>query len=234
MLPAVMTPDPPLPASARETLRCASAVTRRGDEDIGYSRSMLPQATPPDSLPRRAARAMLRLIGWRTILVWPPEPRGVIMVYPHTSNWDFILGLLFRLEHALPASWVGKREMFPGPFLRWFGRIGGIPVDRRRAHGFVEQLLAEFRSREWMWLAITPEGTRSRTDYLKSGFYQLAVEGDLPVALGYIDYGARIVGIDTYLRMTGDRDADLARIREFYADKRARRPEHAGDLRFRR
>jgi 1-acyl-sn-glycerol-3-phosphate acyltransferase len=182
---------------------------------------------------RRAALGLLALFGWRTVLVWPPEPKGVIVVYPHTSNWDFVLGVLYRVGHALPASWVGKREMFRGPFRRWFARIGGIPVDRRKAQGFVDQLLAEFAQRDWMWLAITPEGTRSRTDYVKSGFYQLAVKGHMPVALGYIDYGSRTVGIDTYLHMSGDPDADMARIREFYAGKRGRRQDLAGELRLR-
>jgi len=185
------------------------------------------------SLWRRAALGLLALFGWRTVLVWPPEPKGVIMVYPHTSNWDFVIGVLFRVGYALPASWVGKIEMFRGPFRKWFGRIGGIPVDRRRARGFIDQLLAEFGSRDWMWLAITPEGTRSHTDYLKPGFYQLALAGDLPVALAYIDYGARTVGIDTYVRMTGDREADMARIREFYAGRRGRRDDLAGELRLR-
>lgn len=185
----------------------------------------------PSGLWRRAALGLLALFGWRTVLVWPTEPRGVIMVYPHTSNWDFVIGVLFRIGHALPASWVGKVEMFRGPFRKWFGRIGGIPVDRRRARGFIDQLLAEFRSRDWMWLAITPEGTRSHTDYLKSGFYQLALAGDLPVALAYIDYGARVAGIDTYVRMTGDRDADMARIRDFYAGRRGRRHDLAGEIR---
>jgi 1-acyl-sn-glycerol-3-phosphate acyltransferase len=195
-----------------------------------------PLAAPPRPSPsrlHRAALGLLAMFGWRTVFVWPSEPKGVIVVYPHTSNWDFIIGLLFRIGHALPASWVGKTEMFRGPFRRWFGRLGGIPVDRRRARGFVDQLLAEFARRDWMWLAITPEGTRSRTEHLKSGFYQLAREGDMPIALGYIDYGSRTVGIDTYLRMSGDQDADMARIREFYADKRGRRPELAGEIRLR-
>ena len=85
-----------------------------------------------------------------------------------------------------------------------------------------------------MWVAIAPEGTRSHTDHLKSGFYQIAVAADVPVALAYIDYGTKTLGIDTYLRMTGDRDVDIAKIREFYANKRGHRPELAGELRLRR
>jgi 1-acyl-sn-glycerol-3-phosphate acyltransferase len=189
---------------------------------------------PRLSLLRRAALGLLRLVGWRSVMVWPPEPRGVIIVYPHTSNWDFVIGMLFRIGHGLPANWIGKTEMFPWPFTGLLKWLGGIPVDRKRAAGVLDALLEEFRRRDWIWVAITPEGTRSHTEHIKSGFYQLAVAADVPVALGYIDYGSRTVGIDTYLRMSGDREADLAKIGEFYAGKRARRPELAGDLRFRR
>jgi len=193
----------------------------------------VPAPTPALFL-RRIALGLLSLVGWRTSFVWPPEPRGVIIVYPHTSNWDFPLGMLFRIGHGLPANWVGKTEMFRPPFGGVLKRVGGIPLDRQRTAGFIEALVAEYRARDWMWLSIAPEGTRSHTDHLKAGFYTLAVAADVPVALGYIDYATRTVGIDTYLRMTGDRDADMARIRAFYADKRGRRPEHAGELRLRK
>lgn len=191
--------------------------------------------TAPGSSPlRRAALGLLRLFGWRSLLVWPPEPKGVIMVYPHTSNWDFILGMLFKIGNGLPANWIGKTEMFPPPFTGLLKWLGGIPVDRRQAAGFIEALVEEFRSRDWMWVAIAPEGTRARTDHIKSGFYQIAVAADVPVALAYIDYATRTVAIDTYMRMTGDRDADMAKIRDFYASKRGRHPELAGELRLRR
>jgi 1-acyl-sn-glycerol-3-phosphate acyltransferase len=183
---------------------------------------------------RRAALGLLALAGWRSVLVWPTEPRGVIIVYPHTSNWDFIIGMLFRIGHGLPANWIGKSEMFRRPFKGMLERFGGIPVDRRRAAGFVDVLLEEFRRRDWVWVAIAPEGTRSRTNHLKSGFYQLAVAAGVPVALGYIDYGRRTVGIDTYLRMTGDPEVDLGRIGDFYATKRGRHPALAGEIRLRR
>jgi 1-acyl-sn-glycerol-3-phosphate acyltransferase len=191
-----------------------------------------PEARPRTRL-QRTALSLLRMMGWRSVLVWPSEPRGVILVYPHTSNWDFVIGVLFRIGNALPASWIGKTEMFRPPFRGLLQRIGGIPVDRRRAAGFVPALLEEFRRRDWMWVAIAPEGTRSYTDHLKSGFYQIALRAGIPIGLGYIDYGTRTVGIDTYLNLSGDRDADLDRIRDFYADKRGRRPELAGNLRLR-
>jgi 1-acyl-sn-glycerol-3-phosphate acyltransferase len=186
------------------------------------------------SLWRRALLGLLGLCGWRTVFVWPPEPKGIIVVYPHTSNWDFPIGLAFRIGHALPANWIGKIEMFPRPFRGLLERLGGIPVDRRRASGFVDAMVREYGRRDFMWVAITPEGTRSHTDHLKSGFYQLALAANLPVALAYIDYGTRTAGIDTYVRFTGDQERDLEVLRRFYATKRGCRPELAGDIRFKR
>jgi 1-acyl-sn-glycerol-3-phosphate acyltransferase len=194
-------------------------------------------APPPrlrPSLLRRSALGLLRLAGWRSVMVWPSEPKGVIIVYPHTSNWDFILGMLFKVGYDLPANWVGKAEMFPWPFTGLLKWLGGIPLDRKRTKGFLEALLDEFRRRDWIWVAIAPEGTRSHTDHLKSGFYQVAVAADVPVALAYIDYGTKTLGIDTYVRMSGDRETDMATLRDFYSGKRGRRPELAGELRLRR
>jgi 1-acyl-sn-glycerol-3-phosphate acyltransferase len=182
---------------------------------------------------RKVCLGLLRLCGWKTSLVWPPEPHGLIVVYPHTSNWDFIIGVLFRIGHGLPARWMGKDTMFRWPFGGLLRRIGGVPINRRERSGLITALLAEFRSRDWMWLAVAPEGTRAYTDHVKSGFYQIARAADLPIGLGYIDYGRRQVGIDTYVRMTGDVEQDLATLRAFYADKQARDPTLAGELRFR-
>lgn len=182
---------------------------------------------------QRVAYALLRAVGWR--LAWEPLPtaRGIVVVYPHTSNWDFPIGLLFKIAVGLPARWVGKDSLFRWPFRGLLVALGGIPVNRRERSGFVNSLLAEFASNERLWLALAPEGTRSYTDHWKSGFYQLAVAAALPVGFGYIDYGTRTVGIDTYAKMSGDPERDLATIRAFYAGKRGRRPALAGDIRLR-
>lgn len=195
---------------------------------------MEPSHPPTDasapSILRRLAGAVLRAIGWNSVLVPPPAPKGIIVVYPHTSNWDFIIGVLYKVGVGLPARWMGKDTLFRWPLRRLFVRLGGIPINRRERSGFVAALLAEFDRQDWMWLAVAPEGTRSRTDHWKSGFYRIAVAGKLPVGLGYIDYPTRTIGIDTYLELTGDPEQDFARIRAFYADKRGRRPGNAGDI----
>ncbi|MBS0374224.1 MAG: 1-acyl-sn-glycerol-3-phosphate acyltransferase [Proteobacteria bacterium] len=194
---------------------------------------MTARPPPRPALAQRAARALLRAAGWR--LAWAPLPaaRGIVVVYPHTSNWDFPIGLLFKIAVGLPARWVGKDSLFRWPFRGLLIRLGGIPVNRRERTGFVDSLLAQYSSNERLWLAMAPEGTRSYTDHWKSGFYQLAVAASLPVGLGFIDYATRTVGIDTYAKMSGDPVRDLATIRAFYVGKRGRRPALAGEIRLR-
>jgi 1-acyl-sn-glycerol-3-phosphate acyltransferase len=189
------------------------------------------QHRPP--IAQRCARALLTAFGWRSVFVPPPAPKGIIVVYPHTSNWDFIVGVLYKIGVGLPARWMGKDTLFRWPVRALFLRIGGIPINRRERTGFVNTLLAEFAKHDWMWLAVAPEGTRARTDHWKSGFYQIAVAGGLPVGLGYIDYATHTVGVDTYLNLSGDPLQDFARIRAFYADKRGRRPENESEIRLR-
>lgn len=183
------------------------------------------------TLKQRAARALLDLIGWHRVLVPLPGPKGIIVVYPHTSNWDFIIGVLYKVEHRLPVRWMGKHTLFRWPLRRLFLHLGGIPIRRGANSGAVDAMLAEFARNDWMWLVVTPEGTRARTNHWKSGFYRIALAGNLPVGLGFIDYGARMIGIDTYLDLSGDADRDFERIVKFYADKRGRHPENQGDIR---
>lgn len=192
-----------------------------------------PPAAGRPTLIQRLAAALLEASGWRSVFAPPPAPKGIIVVYPHTSNWDFIVGVLFKFAVGLPARWMGKDSLFRWPLRRLFLRMGGIPINRRERSGFVATLLEEFRRKEWMWLAVAPEGTRSKTDHWKSGFYQIALAGKLPVGLGFIDYSTRTVGIDTYVEMTGDPEADFARIRAFYDGKRGRRPQAEGEIRLR-
>ncbi len=192
----------------------------------------VPARRPPTAAERWAER-LLAALGWRVDVTWPPVPKCVIVVYPHTSNWDFVYGYLARLAASIPVQWIGKDELFRGPLDRVFRRMGGIPVNRREHTGLIAQLAAEMARRPWSWLVIAPEGTRARTDHWKSGFYRLALEAKVPVGLAYIDYARRTVGLDTYLTLTGDEEADLARIRSYYRDKVGKRPDQAGEIRFR-
>ncbi len=185
------------------------------------------------TLAQRLSLLTLRLSGWRGVFVPPPCAKGIILVYPHTSNWDFPTAILYKITTGLPLRWLGKDSLFRWPFRRLLVRLGGIPVNRRDPSGFVDTLLREFSRSDFLWLGMAPEGTRKYTDHWKSGFYRIARAGQLPVGLGFIDYATKTIGIERYLDLTGDLQADLGRIRTYYADKRGRYPKNAGDIRLR-
>jgi len=189
---------------------------------------------PQRTLLQRFCLAVLRLFGWQALSAPLPGPKGIIIVYPHTSNWDFPLGLLYRFGTGLRANWMGKDSIFRWPLRGLFLRMGGVPINRRAATGFIGAAIEQYRVNDWMWLALAPEGTRKHTDHLKSGFYQIALGADLPCGLGFIDYGTRTLGIQRFIRFSGNVEEDLAMLREFYADKTGRIPAGASELRFRR
>ena len=178
------------------------------------------------------AQRILGWFGWRAEITTPPAPRCVVIMYPHTSNWDFILGLLARAAVGLRAQWVGKDSLFRFPFGSLMRALGGMPVDRSQRTGLTAQLAAELTRHEALCLALAPEGTRARTRHWRSGFYHVALAAGVPVGLGYIDYGRRVVGITRWHTMTGDVQRDLATLREYYADKKAKFPEQASDITF--
>lgn len=186
------------------------------------------------TLLQRACLGILALFGWTPLSAPLPGPRGVIIVYPHTSNWDFPLGLLYRFGTGLQANWMGKDSIFRWPLRGLFLRMGGVPINRRAASGFIGAAIEQYKTQDWLWLALAPEGTRKKTDHIKSGFYQIALGADVPCGLGFIDYATRTLGIQEFIRFSGDTEADLERLRIFYRDRRGRIPEYASEIRFRR
>jgi 1-acyl-sn-glycerol-3-phosphate acyltransferase len=178
--------------------------------------------------------SLLARAGWKVVLVQPVPARCVVIFYPHTSNWDTVIGLCLKFMTGLAFRFAGKDSLFRAPCLgsllvRW----GGVPVNRRERTGFIEQMEGEFRRNEVFRLAIAPEGTRGRTECWKSGFYHLARAAKVPLALAYIDYSTREIGVGGYLETTGDREADMARLRAFYRGRRGRHPGHQAPIRFR-
>ncbi|WP_207063802.1 lysophospholipid acyltransferase family protein [Motiliproteus sp. SC1-56] len=176
---------------------------------------------------------LLHLAGW-TLAIEQPQIRHYVLIgFPHTSNWDFILAMLAKGALRFKFHWVAKHTLFKGPMGVVMRAMGGIPVDRRKSSGFTEQLCERFAQEEELVVVITPEGTRSRTPHWKSGFYHLARQAKVPVALGYADFKHKRLGIGPLIELTGDITADMDRIRAFYADKTALYPELAGPIRLR-
>jgi 1-acyl-sn-glycerol-3-phosphate acyltransferase len=187
---------------------------------------------PRPSVSQRFATQVLALCGWKVETGSPAADKYILVVYPHTSNWDFPFGYLAKMSLGLKLHWVGKHSLFRwpfGPLARW---LGGIPVNRRSRNNVIDQMAARFRTSDQLIIAITPEGTRSRTEAWKSGFYHIARGAGVPLALAYIDYGRKRMGISPPFELSGDVEADLAHIRAFYADKQGRYPDQAGEIRF--
>lgn len=160
------------------------------------------------------ARALVRALGWRVDFAGLPTLQGVILVYPHTSNWDFPIAVLLKWAVGLPVQFWGKDTLFRIPlFGLWLRWLGGVPVSRSAPQGVVGQMTAMMKQKkadgQYFWLALSPEGTRRLTDGWRSGFYRLALEADVPVGLAGLDYSRKRLVFRDFVRLTGDEDRDL-------------------------
>ncbi|MBO0724601.1 MAG: lysophospholipid acyltransferase family protein [Blastocatellia bacterium] len=176
---------------------------------------------------RGLALSFLRVFGWRLEGRLPDVDKLVVIAAPHTSNWDFpiLVSLAFGLRAK--ASWLGKHSLFRWPlgFLsRW---MGGIPVYRSASHNLVAQSVEMFRKSEKLILAVPPEGTRGKVNHWKTGFYYIALGAETPIAMGFIDYKRKAVGVGPTLYPTGDIEADMEIIRNFYVNVTAKYPDQA-------
>lgn len=154
----------------------------------------------------------------------PADPVCVIVAAPHTSWLDFPLMLGIAWSAGLRPGFLAKKELFRAPFGGLMRRLGGIAVDRSNPGSLVRDLTARARSGEPFALVIAPEGTRAAGGYWKSGFYRVAVQAGVPIALGYLDGPTRTGGFGPTIQPSGDLRADMDLLRAFYADKRGVRP----------
>jgi 1-acyl-sn-glycerol-3-phosphate acyltransferase len=180
------------------------------------------------------ARLYLRIIGWKVLP--PPQPfadKMVLVAAPHTSNWDFVVTIAAARVSGLFIQWLGKASLFKPPFGKIMRKLGGIPVDRSAANGMVAAMAAEFDRHQKLCLVVPAEGTRSKTDYWKSGFYRIAEQAHVPVILGFVDASTKTCGFGPMIEVTGDMSADMDKFREFYADKTGIKPGRFGPIRLR-
>ena len=169
------------------------------------------------TLVRWSAMLVLKLAGWRVQGRLPDTPRFVLIAAPHTSNWDPPLTLFIAFAPKASTYWLGKAAIFRPPFRGFFKWLGGIPIDRSRANNVVAQSIAQFAANERLILTVPPAGTRKRVMYWKSGFYHIANGARVPILLGFLDYRRRVGGIGPMVTPTGDIEADMRVIREFYS-----------------
>jgi 1-acyl-sn-glycerol-3-phosphate acyltransferase len=194
--------------------------------------SRRPPVLPP-SLPRRNGTVLRKLGGflltrvmaWRIEGNFPDVPKMVVIVAPHTSNWDFAVGFLAYLALDIDVTWFGKHTIFTWPFGPFLRHFGGVPITRGHSASVVDAYVEEFDRRDRMVLAIAPEGTRKKVRSWKSGFYRIAVGASIPIIPVAIDYGRRVLRIDEPFEPTGSFDDDLPLIRARYEGVVARHPD---------
>lgn len=175
------------------------------------------------ALIRFLGKTYLRCFGWRFEGRFPDELRHVTIVAPHTSNWDFFLGIAVLFATDLKLNWLGKHTIFRWPVKGLLTRLGGIPVDRSAAHGVVGESTAIFEGREAMMLALAPEGTRKGPSRWRSGFHAIATGAKVPIFPVAFDYGPKLIRLMPVFQPTGDFEADLAALQSLFKDVRGRK-----------
>ncbi len=166
----------------------------------------------------------MRAFRWKKEGRIPNVPKFVMIAAPHTSNWDLPMTLILSLAFRMKVFWLGKHTIFRPPFGWLFKWLGGIPVDRRQANNLVTQCIQTFQRSERLIMIIPPEGTRSKVRYWKTGFYYIAHGAGVPISLGYVDYKRKAGGMGPTVITTGDIEADMMKIRSFYAGVTGKNP----------
>ncbi|MFO0948125.1 MAG: lysophospholipid acyltransferase family protein [Planctomycetota bacterium] len=177
------------------------------------------------------AKGFLRWNGWEPEGELPPERSFVLVSAPHTSNWDFVYLLALASVYGIRLRWIGKHTLFMWPFGGLMRFLGGVSIDRRSRQNMVEQVCEAFRTRPDLIIAVPPEATRSRAEHWKTGFYYMALGAKVPIVLGFLDYKRRRGGFGPSFHPSGDIDADMKKIRDFYQNITGKHPEHFGPIR---
>ncbi len=180
---------------------------------------------------RKFAKFVLWMAGWKAVGEPVLQPKGVLVIAYHTSNWDALPCFGFNVTLNANVTWVGKKSIFWWPLGAFLRSIGGIPVTRNANEDFVSQMVNQFRSRDHFVLAMAPEGTRKRTHNWKTGFYHIARTAGVPVQIAALDYKNKAFVFSPLIHLTGDEKQDINHIREFLRPIEPKNP-HLADRDF--
>ncbi len=163
--------------------------------------------------------SLLKLTGWKVLGSLPPNcDKSVFIAAPHTSNWDLPYTLMVAFSLRLHIYWMGKEQIFKPPFRGLMMWLGGIPVTRDKSSNLVAASIEAIQQADGpLQLVVPPEGTRSNTRFWKTGFYYIAVGAQVPIVMAYMDFEKKISGLGPVFHPSGDIDADMIRIKAFYA-----------------
>lgn len=165
---------------------------------------------------QKLSTLILRMMGWTIISEVPPNvKKAIVLQAPHTSMLDFIIGRMAFWQYGVKISLLVKKEAVD----TWYGflikAVGGIPVDRKRSTKLVDQVAEKFNESDSLYLVVTPEGTRTRVDKWKKGFYYIALKANIPILIGFIDFSKKIGGIGPSFYPTGDFEKDMKEIESY-------------------
>lgn len=196
---------------------------------------MIPLPPVPAAVPRTHGplvagfgRWMLTLAGWKIEGNFPDAPKMMLIVAPHTSNWDFPVGLMAKFALRLECRFMAKASLYWWPLGAFLRRVGGLAIDRAAADDVVMGSVRAYRDRERLVLVITPEGTRARVERWKSGFHRIARGAGVPVVLVVFDYGRKVVRLGPAFDTTEDYDGDLAKMQSHITAAMAKHPARYG------
>ena len=168
----------------------------------------------------------LKISGWKIDSSGLPESGNYFVIAaPHTSNWDFFVGISIAIQLRIRAYWIGKHTLFKGPMGVIGPWLGGIALDRSKQNNMVGACIQHYAKEDNIAFALAPEGTRSKVTRWKMGFYHIALGANVPVALAYFDYKEKTAGLGKLLHLSGDMDKDMATIENFYATIAAKYPD---------
>lgn len=174
------------------------------------------------------AYKILKCFGWQLVENVELPAKCVVCVAPHTSNWDFVVGMLFKSALHIKASFFMKKEWFRFPLGGMMRKLGGIPVNRSKKTSMTDHIAQEYAQRSQLIVALTPEGTRSYNPDWKRGFYYIALKANVPIVLAFIDYRKKTAGYNTLFIPTGDVEADMQKIKDYYRNVSAKYPKKFG------
>ncbi|WP_320824120.1 1-acyl-sn-glycerol-3-phosphate acyltransferase [Reinekea sp.] len=175
---------------------------------------------------RWLGRTILQWMGWSFSGALPDQPKLMFVVAPHTSNWDFFIGLFGMLAVGFKGHWLGKHSLFVWPIQGLMTRLGGIPVYRHAPLGMVEQVVDQFQQKTRLHLAVTPEGTRAKVGKFKNGFLRIATSAGVPVALVGFDYGEKKIVFGGLFYPTGDLLQDERTCYQYFTRFTAKHPQN--------
>lgn len=195
---------------------------------------MLPQINEtPSNVPRTTSKfsgwlgnLMLKLSGWRIVGEMPNEKKFIMAVAPHTSNWDFLVGIQVKFALNLRLHFLAKDSLFFWPFGIWLKYIGGMPINRRAAHGVVGQMVDKFEQKEQLIIVVAPEGTRSKVERWKTGFLQIAKRASVPVVPVQMDYRTKQIIFFPARHVEGDIPVEIDNFIAVYEQSSAKNPQN--------